>query len=234
MIDNVRDSDSSRVLPQMVPALIDLLKAGEVAFHKDAPNYALRRVLIEILHRISATDAIRSQAQNLFKGLLHILLHDNEENGVTSCKTMIDLVRSFRTLNDELAKEFFGTFQIVLQNMKQQVVDLLSENSALLDEKTLIPSAHSFKVLAEMGMVVVTIAQSHKSLVYPSMLAALDVNLQVLALESSAQKAAREDYEAMGGIWAGMAPTIKNPHAYVDFVSAQIRVCNQTLILLFV
>lgn len=226
MIDTVRDADSTKVLPQMVPTLLDLLRSGEVAFHKDTREYSFRRVLIEILHRISSSDVIRGQAQVLFKGMLYLLRHDNEENGVTCCKTLIELVRSFRTLTEELVGELIKIFQLVLHNMGQLVEELLSEDSALMDEKALLPSVRSFKVLAEMGMVIVTFAQSHRPLVIPSVQENLPLNFEVLALESPAQKIAREDYEAMGGYWAGMAPTIKNSHAYVDFISAQIKVCE--------
>lgn len=226
MIDTVRDADSGRVLPQMVPALLDLLRSGEVAFHKDAREYHFRRVLIEILHRISCSDAIRGQAELLFKGMLHLLRHDNEENGVTCCKTLIDLVRSFRCLTPELVAELVPIFQRVLHNMRPLVDELLAEESALLDEKALLPSVRSFKVLAEMGMVIVTFSQTHRDIVAPSVQNTLPLNFEVLALESPAQKIARDNYEAMGGIWAGMAPTIQNRHAYVDFISAQIKVCG--------
>lgn len=47
---------------------------------------------------------------------------------------------------------------------------------------------------------------------------------QVILLEAPAQKKAREDCEAMGGIWAGMAPTIKNKQVYSDFIHAQTKV----------
>jgi transformation/transcription domain-associated protein len=228
MIDTVRDADSGRVLPQMVPALLDLLRSGEVAFHKDAREYHFRRVLIEILHRISCSDVIRGRAQLLFKGMLYLLRHDNEENGVTCCKTLIDLVRSFRTLTEDLIKELVAElasiFQLVLRNMRPLVDELLSEESALLDEKALLPSVRSFKVLAEMGMLIVTFSQNHREIVAESVQTTLPLNFEVLALESPAQRIARENYEAMGGIWAGMAPTIKNHHAYVDFISAQIKV----------
>lgn len=226
MIDTVRDADSGRVLPQMVPALLDLLRSGEVAFHKDAREYHFRRVLIEILHRISCSEVIRGQALLLFNGMLYLLRHDNEENGVTCCKTMIDIVRTFRALTQELVTELFVIFQLVLRNMASQVTELLSEESALVDEKALLPSVRSFKVLAEMGMVLVAYSSSHRSYVAAGVLTNLPFTYEVLALESPAQKETRENYEAMGGFWAGMASNIKNHHAYVDFIGAQIKVCG--------
>jgi transformation/transcription domain-associated protein len=223
MIDIVRDADSGRVLPQMVPALLDLLRSGEVAFQKDAREYHFRRVLIEILHRISCNEVIHGQFPLLFKGMLYLLRHDNEENGVTCCKTLIDLYRTFRTLTEDIVEELMSIFQLVSRNMRPLVDELLSEESALLDEKVLLPSVRSFKVLAEMGMVIVAFASGHRHMLAVSVQSTFPLNFEVLGLESPAQKIARENYEAMGGIWAGMASTIKNHHAYADFITAQIK-----------
>jgi transformation/transcription domain-associated protein len=46
---------------------------------------------------------------------------------------------------------------------------------------------------------------------------------EVLALESSAQHKARSEFEAMGGFWAGMSATVRNPGLYSDFIYAQIK-----------
>lgn len=224
MLDTVREADSARVLPQMVPTLLDLLRSGEVAFHKDAREYHFRRVLIEILHRICSSEVVRPQAAILFKGMLYLLQNDNEENGVTCCKTLMDLTRAFRPLTDELVSELMVIFKTMARNMKQQVEDLLSDESSLMDEKILLPSVRSFKVLAEMCMVIIALAQNHRTMMVAPAQSSLYLNFEVLALESSTQKLARENYEAMGGFWAGMAPNMRNSHAYVDFLGAQIKV----------
>jgi transformation/transcription domain-associated protein len=208
----------------MIPALLEILRSGEVAFHKDSLDYQFRRVLLEILHRIPYNDVVRPQALLLFQGMLYLLRNDNEENGVTCCKTIIDLIRSFRALTEDVVAEFMAILRDVLRNMEGLVEEVLSDDSAPLDPNIVLPSIRSFKVLAEMGMVVVTFSQSHRTLVTPAIQTTLPLNFEVLALESPAQKRAREEYEAMGAFWAGVAPTIKNPHAYADFVSAQIKV----------
>ena len=46
----------------------------------------------------------------------------------------------------------------------------------------------------------------------------------MVILEAPVQKKAREDFEAMGGIWAGTASSIKNPMIYADCIGAQIKV----------
>ncbi|KAI0921097.1 hypothetical protein AcW2_006184 [Taiwanofungus camphoratus] len=226
MIDTVRDAESSRVLPHMIPVLLDILHSGAPSFQKDSLEYQFRRCLLEILHRIPSSEAIRPQALPLFQGMLYLLRHDNEENGITCCKTMIDLVRSFRALNEDLFSDFMGILQQLLQSMKGLVDETLSEESIPVDPNIALPATRSFKVLAEMALVVVTFLQTHRPLVSPEVQATLQLNFSILALESSAQKKAREDFEAMGGVWAGMSPTIKNPQTYADFVSAQIKVLS--------
>lgn len=230
MIDTVRDSDSARVFPQMIPVLLEILRSGEAAYHKDSLEYQFRRVLLEVLHRIPYNDPIRPLALPLLSGMLHTLRNDNEENGVTSCKIIIDLLRSFRALTEDLVSEFVSILQDVFHNISGLVQETLAEDSAILDANVVMPSIRSFKVLAEMGMVVVTFSQSHRSMVATLIQTTLDRNLEVLTLESPAQRKAREDREAMGLYWAGMAPTIKNPQAYADFITAQIKVSTHMFV----
>ena len=224
MLDTIRDIDSSRPLLRMIPVFVEMLRSGEPVFHKDSIDYQFRRVLLDVLHRIPLSDSIRPQSMILFQGMLYLLRNDNEENGVASCKVISDILRTFRTLTEDLVNDFMKTFQDVLGNMKTVVDDVLSEGSSPLDPNILLPSIKSFKVLAEMGMLVMHFTQGHRTLMIPAIQKSLPLHFEVLALESPAQKKAREDHEAMGNYWTGMAPTIVNMHAYTDFLNAQIKV----------
>jgi transformation/transcription domain-associated protein len=112
----------------------------------------------------------------------------------------------------------------MFRNARGFVQQFLSEDSPRLDPNSVMPSIRSFKVIAEMGLVIVSFIQGHRPMVAPAVQASLPLNFDVLSLESPAQKKAREDYEAMGGIWSGIAPTIKNTQAYGDLIGAQIKV----------
>lgn len=224
MIDTIRDSESARVIPHMIPVILEVLRSGKVSFQRETTEYDFRRVLLDILHRIPSGEAIRPQALPLFQGMLFLLRHDNEENGVTCCKSIVDIVRTFKALTEDLVQEFMSILHEMFRNAGSLVQQILSEDSPRLDPNTVLPSIRSFKVLAEMGMVVVSFIQSHRTMVGPAVQTSLPLNFEVLALESPAQKKAREDYEAMGGIWSGIAPTIKNTQAYGDLIGAQIKV----------
>ncbi|OCH94107.1 atypical/PIKK/TRRAP protein kinase [Obba rivulosa] len=226
MIDTVRDAESARVLPHMIPVLLDILRSGEPSFNRDSLEYQFRRCLLDILHRIPSGEVIRQQILSLFHGMLHLLRHDNEENGIICCKTIMDLFRSFRTLNEDLLGEFMGILHALLQNVKGLVEELLSEDSRLMESNMLLPASRSFKVLSEMAIVVVAFLQMHRNMVQPVLQSTLPLTFEFVSLESPAQRKAREDFEAMGGFWAGMAPTIKNVQAYTDLIVAQTKMLS--------
>lgn len=224
MLDTARDSESARALPYLIPALTELLESSEAAFHKESTEYQFRRVLLEILSRLPLNETVRTHVAPIFNCMLHILRHDNEENGTTACKTMVEHIRSYRSLTEENLSDFVAIFQDVFRNMKGLVEQILSEESSLLDPNVLLPSLRSFKVLGEMGMVMVMMSQVHRPMISPTIQATMAPAFEVLSLESPAQSKIRSDHEAMGGIWAGMAPTIKNAATYSDFIHAQIKV----------
>ena len=120
MLDTIRDSDSTCSLSYLVPALVGLLQSGEHAFQKDTVDYQFRQVLFEILNHLPVNESIQTHVNSIFNCMLHhdILRHDNEENGVTACKTLVDLVRSYQILVDEGLKEFIAIFYEVFRYMK--------------------------------------------------------------------------------------------------------------------
>jgi len=223
MLETVRDSDSTRALPYLVQALVDLLRSGEPFFQKDSTEYQFRRVLFETLNRLPVNDVVKSKLSTIWACMLHILRHDNEENGTTACKTLVDLVRGYRVSTEENVSEFVAIFQEAFSNMKGLVNQYLSDDSSPLDQNVSLPALRSFKVLGEMAMVMVIMSQVNKSLVSTAIQGTTLPALEVLALECSPQHTARTDYEAMGGVWAGMCSGLRNPGMYSDFIHAQIK-----------
>ncbi|OBZ70424.1 Transcription-associated protein 1 [Grifola frondosa] len=208
------------------PILLEILRSGEVSFQKDSLEHQFRHGLLEILHRIPLTEVIRSQILPLFHGMLYVLRNDNEENAAICCKTIVELARTFRALNEELLAEFAAIVQQLLHNVPSLVIDTLSEDSLPLNSNVMLPATRSFKVLSEVGFVMVTFLQTNRALVSPVVQATLPMIIDVITLQSSVQKKAREDYEAMGDFWSGMATTMENSQAYTDFITAQIKLLS--------
>lgn len=208
----------------MIPVLLDCLRSGEPSFQKDSLEFIFRRTLLEILHRIVAIEVRRDQVQPFIASMLHLLHSDNEEGGVICCKIVVDLVRTYRIFTEDLLKQVLQVLADSFRNMPLLIEETLSEDSPVMDPNVALPSTRSFKVLSELAMVMVHLVQFLRQMVQPLLLETVDSHFNILTLESPAQKAARENYEAMGGYWSGMAPTIQNAGAYSDFIHAQVKV----------
>ncbi|KAK2466244.1 hypothetical protein APHAL10511_001886, partial [Amanita phalloides] len=226
MLDTVRDSESVRALPYLIPALLELLRSGEPSLLKESMEYQFRRVLIEIIHRLPFNEAVRSHANAIFNCMLHVLRHDNEENGVTACKTLVDLTRNYRIYTADSVAELASICQDVFHNAKGLAEELLAEDSSVVDSNAVFRSIRSFKVIGEIGMVMVIMSQIHRQAIETPAQATMTPAFEVLSLEAPAQHLARTNCEAMGGVWAGMAPTIKNPSTYADMIQCQIKLLS--------
>ncbi|KAG6860236.1 hypothetical protein C0995_013842, partial [Termitomyces sp. Mi166 len=223
MIDTIRDIESIRAIPVLIPAILDLLRNGEVAVQKDTTEYQFRRLLLEIMNRLPVNEAVRPYVPQIYTCMLQILRKDNEENGSLASKTLLDFTRSYRALTEDFLTEFLAIFKEGLHNLKEVVVTTFSEDSAPLDPNVVPSSIRSFKVLGEMAMIIVIISQIHRQMVSGHIHATISPAFEVLALQSPAQQKARDDYEAMGGIWSGMALTIKNASGFSEFLHCQIK-----------
>ncbi|KAI9063246.1 atypical/PIKK/TRRAP protein kinase [Trametes sanguinea] len=228
MIDTVKDADL-RVLPHMIPVLLEILRSGKPCFQKDNLEYQFRRSLLEILHRIPSLEVVRPQVLPLYHGLLHLLRHDNEEIGVTCCKMIADITRGIRTVNEEVFTEYISILSALHDNLKQLVIETLSEDSSEVDPNVSLPAIRSFKVATEISILLVPFLQCNRNLVVSHLPSIIPRLLEFIAIQAPAQQKAREDYEAMGGFWAGMAPTIKNPQVYTDYILAQLK-CASSLV----
>lgn len=225
MLDTTRDTDTMRVLPWLIPTLLNLLRSGEPVFRKDVPEYQFRKVLLEILIRIPMGEPARNQSASIVECLLHLLRNDNEDNVILACKIYVDLVRNYRCLTEENLTSFTTIFQ-ESQNRMQALVDkYLAEDSEVVDSNLVFPGMDSPKVVAEMSLDMALFSQFSRNMIVPAIKATIQSSFNLLDLESPAQKKAREDSEAMGSVWTGMSTTITNHGIYHDLISAQIKAC---------
>ncbi|KAJ7602354.1 hypothetical protein DFH06DRAFT_1152845 [Mycena polygramma] len=138
--------------------------------------------------------------------MIHVIRTDNEDNGVTCCKTLVDLIRNYRGKSAQNMTDFFAVFQESCCNMPELVTEVFFPPLQLqLIQMSSCPSC----VVSKDSL------RWDRSSV-PS--------FEVIALESPAQRAAK--VETMGGFWSGMAPDIQNPTAYADFLSAQAKILS--------
>ena len=89
--------------------------------------------------------------------------------------------------------------------------------------RMLVKGMHSFKVLAECPIIVVSIFHVSKQLVAHNVKLFVPPITNVLRLQASAQKQAHEEAKARDEIFTGVSPLIKNRAAFGDFITAQVK-----------
>lgn len=222
----MKDTDTPRVVPFIITVVIEFLRNTQPSFVRDSLEFQLRRTLVEVLHRTPLLETIRPQAQTLCSGLLQVIGNDTEDNAITCCKILMDLVRNYRPLTEESLQQFIATIQTVFRNLPSLVEELLSENSPPLDPNIIHSSTRSFKVFAELATTVVVLLQNHRVIVSPVLAESQSVYFDVLTIQSPAQKKTREDHEAKGKYWSGVASNMPNTQAYTDLIVGQVKVCR--------
>ncbi|KAL2266473.1 hypothetical protein VTJ83DRAFT_5825 [Remersonia thermophila] len=88
---------------------------------------------------------------------------------------------------------------------------------------TLLKGMHSFKVLSECPIIVVSIFQIYRSTVPPNVKAFVPLIKTVLLTQAKAQEQAHKDAAARGTIHTGVSPNVKNRAAFGDFITAQVK-----------
>lgn len=163
MIDTVRDSDGPRVFPHMLQMLLDILRGSEPSFKRDSAEYNFRKVLVEIIHRIPASESMRPHVSNMINVQLSIVRNDNEENGGTALKILNDSIRTMKQVTDEQVMELASIFEQLLKNLPEVVADLFSESSQAWDPNVVPHSIKSLKVLAEISLVMMWLVSQKPS-----------------------------------------------------------------------
>ncbi|TRM67802.1 FAT domain-containing protein [Schizophyllum amplum] len=211
----------------MIPSILELLRTGQTSFSRTDLEYKFRLTLTDIINHLPHGEHIRAHIPAIPLCLIYILRHDNEDMGALACKTLVDYMRLYRFMPEDVQRELASIFMELQRNVCILVDQTLSEDSAVLDPTIALPSIRSFKVATELGLYITFILNNYARAQAPEQLQLLvEPAFELLQAEAPAQKAAREDCEAMGDTWYGMAPTIKNAQAYSDFMLAQIKMLS--------
>lgn len=179
MVDTVRDFEVVRTFPQLLTVLLETLRTHGPSLKKDTMEYQYRRAIVETIHRIPFTEAMRSSSTGFAACVINIVTQDCEENSVTILRSLNDFLRVFKQFEDGTTKELYLTFFQLLRNMPVLIQQYLSEESPLIDPNAVVPSTQSLKVMSELPFVLLLLVQGNRQavpLVYVDLVAtALDV-----------------------------------------------------------
>ncbi|KAJ5494893.1 hypothetical protein N7539_000009 [Penicillium diatomitis] len=102
------------------------------------------------------------------------------------------------------------------------VSDMASDQQAT-QVTTYVKGMQSFKVLAELPIIVVSIFQTHRASGPENVAAFVPLIKNILLAQAKPQKSAHEEAHSQGTIFTGVSKDIKNRAAFGDFITAQVK-----------
>ncbi|XP_028408078.1 transformation/transcription domain-associated protein-like isoform X2 [Dendronephthya gigantea] len=79
-----------------IPRFLQFLREGEPQFIAEGVIQQLRKLILEIIHRIPTNDHLRPHYKNILTAMFHLLESENEENVLVCLRIIIELHRQFR------------------------------------------------------------------------------------------------------------------------------------------
>lgn len=237
--ENVTSSPQySTFLEHIIPRFLTFLQDGEVQFLQEKPTQQLRKLVLEIIHRIPTNEHLRSHAKNILSVMFRFLEIESEENVLICLRIIIELHKQFRPpisqeihhfldfvkqIYKELPKvvtRYFENPQVIAENtvpspeMVGMITSVLVKTAPEREDSetrthTIIPRGSlSLKVLAELPIIVVLMYQLYKLNIHNVVSEFVPLIMNTIMLQVSPQ--ARQH-------------KLFNKELYADFIAAQIK-----------
>ncbi|KAM4023906.1 transformation/transcription domain-associated protein [Anomaloglossus baeobatrachus] len=228
----------STFLEHIIPRFLTFLQDGEVQFLQEKPAQQLRKLVLEIIHRIPTNEHLRPHTKNILSVMFRFLETENEENVLICLRIIIELHKQFRP---PITQEIHHFLDFVRQIYKElpKVVNRYFENPPVIPENTvpspemvgmistivvkvnperddsetrthtIIPKGSlSLKVLAELPIIVVLMYQLYKLNIHNMVSEFVPLIMNTIVTQVSASARQHKLY---------------NKELYADFIAAQIK-----------
>ncbi|XP_019648042.1 PREDICTED: transformation/transcription domain-associated protein-like [Branchiostoma belcheri] len=224
-------------LEHAIPRFLKVLQEGDTIFVQENPIQQLRKLLLEIIHRIPTNDHFRIYVSKVLSLMFQLIERENEENVLVCLRIIIELHKQFRPQIQPEIQHFLHMVKQIYKDLPanmnamfekpinvtldaatgQPVVLPLSGTVTVQTEKAdgsketltvLSKGINSLKVLAELPIIVVLMYQLYKQNVHSAVAEFIPLIMNTIVLTPSAQARASPQF---------------NRELYVDFVAAQIK-----------
>ncbi|XP_061666078.1 transformation/transcription domain-associated protein [Syngnathoides biaculeatus] len=237
--ENVTSSPQySTFLEHIIPRFLTFLQDGEVQFLQEKPTQQLRKLVLEIIHRIPTNEHLRPHTKNILSVMFRFLEIESEENVLICLRIIIELHKQFRPpisqeihhfldfvkqIYKELPKvvaRYFENPQVIAENtvpspeMVGMITSVLVKTAPEREDSetrthTIIPRGSlSLKVLAELPLIVVLMYQLYKLNIHNVVSEFVPLIMSTIMLQVSPQARQHKLY---------------NKELYADFIAAQIK-----------
>ncbi|XP_033101198.1 transformation/transcription domain-associated protein-like isoform X1 [Anneissia japonica] len=207
-------------LETAIPRFVRVLKDESPVFIAESQIQQLRKLLLEIIHRIPTNDHLRVYVPQVLELMFFLLDRENEENVLVCLRVIIELHKQFRphmapekTLEGLPISPTPDALNIQLYverpGFATQVVITINQSDGSKVQQTILPRGiNSLKVLAEYPIIVVLMYQLYKQTVHSVVAEFIPLIMNTIVLQPSQQARSSAHF---------------NKEMYVDFVAAQIK-----------
>ncbi|MED6284358.1 hypothetical protein CHARACLAT_018529, partial [Characodon lateralis] len=237
--ENVTSSPQySTFLEHIIPRFLTFLQDGEVQFLQEKPTQQLRKLVLEIIHRIPTNEHLRPHTKNILTVMFRFLEIESEENVLICLRIIIELHKQFRPpisqeihhfldfvkqIYKDLPKvvaRYFENPQVIAENtvpspeMVGMITSVLVKTAPEREDSetrthTIIPRGSlSLKVLAELPIIVVLMYQLYKLNIHNVVSEFVPLIMNTIMLQVSPQARHHKLF---------------NKELYADFIAAQIK-----------
>uniref|UniRef100_A0A3P9PMD9 Transformation/transcription domain-associated protein n=1 Tax=Poecilia reticulata TaxID=8081 RepID=A0A3P9PMD9_POERE len=221
--ENVTSSPQySTFLEHIIPRFLTFLQDGEVQFLQEKPTQQLRKLVLEIIHRIPTNEHLRPHTKNILSVMFRFLEIESEENVLICLRIIIELHKQFRPpisqeihhfldfvkqIYKDLPKvvaRYFENPQVIAENtvpspeMVGMITSVLVKTAPEREDSetrthTIIPRGSlSLKVLAELPIIVVLMYQLYKLNIHNVVSEFVPLIMNTIMLQVSPQRAKAE------------------------------------------
>jgi transformation/transcription domain-associated protein len=224
----------------ILPAVLTILDHGPISLLPHTADHKLRFTLLDLLHRLPFTDAMRPFLPALHALLLKLIKQDSEEVALLAVKTVMDIYRSFdKEQLEPHAQSCLETIKECFASMASVVADTFDAETEgkgppQPDAAPVTPGPQapqplpvglrSFKVLAECPIVIVFLFQSYRDLVAVETQAFVPIIFDFLQLQPAAQGRARREAEARGELFTDVCVELQSRRdEFSSLLLAQVK-----------
>ncbi|KAF4085228.1 hypothetical protein AMELA_G00114400 [Ameiurus melas] len=137
--ENVTSSPQySTFLEHIIPRFLTFLQDGEVQFLQEKPTQQLRKLVLEIIHRIPTNEHLRPHVKNILSVMFRFLEIESEENVLICLRIIIELHKQFRPPISQEIHHFLDFVKQIYKDLPK-VVTRYFENPQVIAENT-VPS----------------------------------------------------------------------------------------------
>ncbi|XP_023171663.2 transcription-associated protein 1 [Drosophila hydei] len=131
-----------------------ILQEGEPQFIQENTIQHIRKLILEMIHRLPITENLRQHVKSIITMMLKLLKTDNEENVLISLRIIIELHKHFRPSFNPEIQLFLGFVKEIYTNLPNNLTSIFETSNEIwisdlkdLDLEMLLPDTYSVKTI---------------------------------------------------------------------------------------